>query len=461
MAEWCPVCLNVEARDGHSDFGERRYVICPRCGPYEISTTAVDVLSTHAFKEPLTRAGVSHAIRTQTSEHDRLFVNSSSIEIFVRTPLPDMAGQLKNLVMWIASRLHDNHHGRILVPQFECLAGVVGAVNGAQVEKVLKRSVKRELVVTEGWTQGIGLSPKGWEFSLDSNTTRSQAAADAAAEQELAALAQLNLWPDGKVPNLRSVNQLRQDAADLRSAVSQGSYGDEELQSFWEMTATASLVLRMSNADLSARAGLGDNFFMSVSRDRRRPKLANFLRALTAIIDVADIRLKSDRRSSRRVSPSGAVTNERIAQNYDSLWLLSVSLGRTARNEIERLDAERLNSPEAIEQGQKQRDLLLTFAEGFERIADALALVADHPNERSPLNKASDVVKSVGNKIEEWWKDNGAEAIDWGFRLPVLAGGVGLLNLAGAQMGVATVAVAALVGGQKVASVLVKRKSKS
>jgi hypothetical protein len=84
---------------------------------------------------------------------------------------------------------------------------------------------------------------------------------------------------------------LRNDAAELRAKVAQGSYEDEQLEKFWRITSVAGVSLVASNVELSQRAGLGDDFFASVAKDRRRPKLTNFLKALTAVVDISNERL--------------------------------------------------------------------------------------------------------------------------------------------------------------------------
>jgi hypothetical protein len=209
-----------------------------------------------------------------------------------------------------------------------------------------------------------------------------------------------------------------------------------------------------SNAELGARAGLGNGFFSSVARDHRRPKLTNFLKALTAIIDVADERLRN--------VPRAGVSGDRLMRGIDEkgveLWLLATSLGQLARNEIARLDSERPNDISTLAENKKQRDLLLVFANGFERIVAALTALAENPREPLLLGKAREIVDSVGNQINRWWTENGAEAIDWGIRLPVVGAGVAALNWAGADMSVATMAVAAMVGGTKVVGAFKGRK---
>src|SRR5688572_20257778 len=86
----------------------------------------------------------------------------------------------------------------------------------------------------------------------------------------------LRLRPEQQA-EIAAVRQLRNAAVNLRTRVSQGSYGDNELGEFWKLAEEAGTTMLASNSELGQRAGLGDGFFTSVSRDRRRPKLTNFL----------------------------------------------------------------------------------------------------------------------------------------------------------------------------------------
>lgn len=113
--------------------------------------------------------------------------------------------------------------------------------------------------------------------------------------------------------------------------MSSGSYGDRELKIFWKLAESAGLDLSISNPELGIRAGLGEKYFSSVVRDRRRPKLENFLRALTAIIEVADERLmdidKTHTLSTVGLPDRRSITSLRIEQRYTELLLLATSLG--------------------------------------------------------------------------------------------------------------------------------------
>lgn len=261
---------------------------------------------------------------------------------------------------------------------------------------------------------------------------------------------------------IAKVRRLRSEANALRSQVSAGSYEDSERERFYKLALNAGTTLRISDPELAQRAGLGDSFFSTLVRDRRYPKLQNFLRALTAMIDVADERLLDIDRdfAPSATLPVSAKIIQRITQDRPELLILAQSLSKMALDEIEKLDAERPNDPDRIASYEKQRDVLQLFANGFARIAKALSALDIDPAEPTKLSKASKVIESVGNGLNRWWQENNDEAIDWAVRIPVMTVGIAALGWAGASMPVATTIIAALVGGKKVMNVIRKRASK-
>ena len=104
-----------------------------------------------------------------------------------------------------------------------------------------------------------------------------------------------------QLPNIEETNQLRVSAAALRSKVSKGAYDEDDLKVFWELVQTAGIVLRASNPEISERSGLGSEYFSSVARDRRRPKLVNMLKSLTGIVEIANERLADVERTNTSV----------------------------------------------------------------------------------------------------------------------------------------------------------------
>jgi hypothetical protein len=177
------------------------------------------------------------------------------------------------------------------------------------------------------------------------------------------------------------------------------------------------------------------------------------------MLEVADERLGDV--DSDPIVAGRVTTSSRIRRDHAELLLLALSLSKMAHEEIEKLDAELPNDPDAVAKTDKQRELLRIFAEGFDRIATAIAAFAARPNEPVLLGRAGDVVNSVGDQVTRWWKQNGTEVVDWAMRLPVLAGGIAALGWAGANMAIGTTAVAALVGGEKVLKVIRGRKKRS
>jgi hypothetical protein len=63
----CPVCLGSVQED-QDRAADKMRLRCPRCGPFEISGTALAMLQSRVGKDPLVRARLSHAIRSRTSE---------------------------------------------------------------------------------------------------------------------------------------------------------------------------------------------------------------------------------------------------------------------------------------------------------------------------------------------------------------------------------------------------------
>jgi hypothetical protein len=259
---------------------------------------------------------------------------------------------------------------------------------------------------------------------------------------------------------IRKARELRRTATELRARVSRGTYDDGDLAVFWGIVAGAGIILKASNPQLGARVGLGESFFSSVARERRRPKLTSFLRALESIIETADERLADVGPGFLGAGGGDAAPDLRLARDREELFVLASCLAQTARSELERIDDERPNDPDAIERNQNLRNVLLLLANGFEQIAEALAALSRNPQQTVLLERATEVVRGVGKQVSRWWDENGLEVIDWSVRLPVLAGGVAMLNLAGAQMTVGTTAVAALVGGEKVLKVIARSRGK-
>jgi hypothetical protein len=175
MTDHCPVCLTPAEAGG---YGDRKQVHCPRCGPFEISGTALAILGSRVGQDPLARARLSHAIRSKTSEHNWLFVSSANLDELAQQPLPGIHQQLQHLASWLAAQLGDDALGRVRCPWPDSLAGMIGAADGERVERLIAYAVKEGIVVREDEKDLLGLSPEGWRMieSPKKDATSPQAA---------------------------------------------------------------------------------------------------------------------------------------------------------------------------------------------------------------------------------------------------------------------------------------------
>lgn len=262
------------------------------------------------------------------------------------------------------------------------------------------------------------------------------------------------------MPDIEKIRQLRELAAQLLERALQGTLAEKDVLLFWDIAAIANPTLRISDMGFALKAGVDPLTFWAALQTRGQPEQNLLLGVLTAIQTLADELYLSDKPvfESNNADRDAKDRNNRspewgeftISTHWRELLLLATSLERVARIEIAKIERERPNDPSVVENNRRQRELLEIFANGFARIAIALADL-NRPSHRSPVVKrAKDIVDSVGNQIGAWWKQNGTDAVDWGARISFITAGVAMLGWAGADMTIATSAVAAIVGGEKV-----------
>ncbi|TBG25401.1 hypothetical protein ELG79_09115 [Rhizobium leguminosarum] len=126
----CIVC-NSAAEIGNS--GNMRQYRCDRCGPFEISGTAVVVLEGRTRRpngevDELVVAKASHYIRTHSTEDDWLKIESQLVGEMVAQKLPLPGKQLENLLRWMADQAGEDHFKALEFSETEVCA-VMGAAS--------------------------------------------------------------------------------------------------------------------------------------------------------------------------------------------------------------------------------------------------------------------------------------------------------------------------------------------
>lgn len=160
----CPVCSNPAEYGRDRDYGDKKQIDCPRCGPFQISRTALAMLKSRIEDDGLNRARLSHSIRKKTSLDNWLFVGSTNLDELIKHPLPSIEEQLHRLVRWTAAQLRDDRLGNISNPKLENLAGIIGAVDEERVERLISYGKEQGVIASDELITKLGVTPKGWSM---------------------------------------------------------------------------------------------------------------------------------------------------------------------------------------------------------------------------------------------------------------------------------------------------------
>lgn len=149
------------------------------------------------------------------------------------------------------------------------------------------------------------------------------------------------------------------------------------------------------------------------------------------------------------------IIKNNISDNFVDISLQSYTMLHLIQTERERLEAYLPNHPTEQNRKEAQLELLDRLEEGLSKLSSSMS--SDDP-EKNIIDDAADDVEGLAESINEWWKDNSADAIDLAVRIPVAVGSIALLSQAGAEMTTATAGIFAMVGGQRVIDALKTKK---
>ena len=158
----CPVCGWAAEFGRDADYGERRQIRCPRCGPYVITRTALAMLNSRVHGDIHVPARLSHAIRSAISDNEWTEITSMNLDTLISTPLPPVPVQLQNLLLWMKRKAGDNYLGSIDIRDGEALAAIVGAADQESARKLLAYAVQEGLMEFSNGNDAASLTPKAW-----------------------------------------------------------------------------------------------------------------------------------------------------------------------------------------------------------------------------------------------------------------------------------------------------------
>ena len=164
----CPVC-GRNADTGPEGTRDAFYVRCPRCGSFILSGTAAAMLPSRLENNSLAAARASHAIRSQTSEDNRLEIYSTHVDEICTKPLPSPKFQLINLRNYLKKQAGDPTLNPVDIRDKDALAAVVGTTDKDALINLLQWASRQGLVTISPDTNTIKLIPRGWKIEAPSS----------------------------------------------------------------------------------------------------------------------------------------------------------------------------------------------------------------------------------------------------------------------------------------------------
>ena len=164
----CPIC-GRNADTGREGTRDAFYVRCPRCGPFILSGTAAAMLPSRLQNNPPAVARASHAIRSQTSEDNRLEIYSTHVDDICTKPLPSPKVQLINLRNYLKTQAGDPTLSPVDIRDKDALVAVVGTTDKDALTNLLEWASRQGLVTISPDTNTIKLIPRGWKIEAPSS----------------------------------------------------------------------------------------------------------------------------------------------------------------------------------------------------------------------------------------------------------------------------------------------------
>ena len=161
MAEKCPIC-EIEANVNYASKKDTQpifYVICPRCGKYEITSIAANYLN-NLTKSDIDVAKLRHAIHKAQSNNRIFLLQEENVLKILENSLPKPSEQMNNFVIWLGDYLPGL--GKEVYLEMLFIQAEIGAITQEGVQSVIKHLIEKKIVSGE---QVFGLE-KSWRLTL-------------------------------------------------------------------------------------------------------------------------------------------------------------------------------------------------------------------------------------------------------------------------------------------------------
>lgn len=140
----CPICSSSAEVGRPGGGADRKQIVCPRCGHYEMTRTITGMIK-NRVEDRQTRGRLSHAIRRRATGDNWPRLDSYNLDEFCKEPLPRPKMQLQLFLRWLADQAGDDRFQSFEVKD-EHIAGVIGAVDGDGASAILNKAEDSGLV---------------------------------------------------------------------------------------------------------------------------------------------------------------------------------------------------------------------------------------------------------------------------------------------------------------------------
>ena len=171
MSDECPIC-DRPCEVGSS--GDRKEIVCPRCGQYQVSRTVIGMIKSRTSDRRV-RARLSHAIRRRATNNDWPYISSYNLDELATEPLPKPEAQILLLLKWLAAQAEDDrfHAEEIIDDDF---TGVIGAVDEEGVNTIISEAMD-DKVIDYVPDEHYRLTIRGWRMVESAQAAEEQAVA--------------------------------------------------------------------------------------------------------------------------------------------------------------------------------------------------------------------------------------------------------------------------------------------